>query len=118
MGKRGATFTELVSQVSVSTATMSGTLKSLEKAGFVCKKKYGNRSFYTITEKGTRALEEFYDEKQALGHVADLVMERIERKGIVDSSDDIRSLVEDEVRSFLVDLDKKLANEEAQDPGE
>ena len=116
-GKRGATYGELLSQFKVSTATMSGTLKSLERADYVTRKKYGNRSFYSVTEKGKQALEEFYDEKRAIDHVADLVMQRVQRMGLAETSkEEVRTIVDIEVRSFFAGLDAKLQRRGSQRP--
>ena len=106
----GATYSELLAQFQVSSATMSGTLKSLEKAGHISRKKYGSRTFYSITEKGSQALSEFHDEGRAMLRVADLVMQRVEKMGPLKESDrsEIRMIVEDELRSLFANLETRL----------
>ena len=111
--RRGAKYSELLLKLDVSTATMSKTLKDLDKAGYVNREKLGNTVFYSITEKGNRALQEFYDESLLIVRVVESVIARLDDLGLLDdeNAEDVKKLVEGEVRDLIKDLEKRIGKE-------
>ncbi len=111
--RRGAKYSELLRRLNVSTATMSKTLKDLNKAGYVNREKLGNTVFYSITEKGNHALQEFHDENRIITRVVESVMTRLDTTGLLDdqNTEDVKELVEGEVRELIKNLEKRIGKE-------
>ena len=108
--RRGAKYSELLDKLDVSTATMSKTLKDLDRAGYVKREKLGNTVFYSITEKGNRALQEFHDEIPTT-RVTESVMARLDDMGLLDdeNAEDVKSIVDGEVRDLIKNLEKRIS---------
>lgn len=111
--RKGAKYSELLERLDVSTATMSKTLRDLHSAGYVDRERLGNAVFYSITDKGSRALEEFRDEDLVVDRVGESVMSRLERMGLLDGKDTkrVREMVEGEVQKLIDNLEKKMGRE-------
>ena len=111
--RRGAKYSELLERLDVSTATMSKTLRDLNRAGYVKREELGNAVFYSITEKGNRALQEFRDEGLLITTVADSVMARLDNMGLLDGRDpqDVKRLVEEEVCELVKKIEKRFSRE-------
>ncbi len=111
--RKGAKYSDLLKRLDVSTATMSKTLRDLHGAGYVDRERLGNAVFYSITDTGIRALEEFHDEDLVVDRVAESVMSRLDRMGLLDDKDTgrVKQMVEGEVHKLISNIEKKMGKE-------
>lgn len=109
-----STFTEIVDELGISPTTLSLTLKDLVEQGFTEKRVYGRRSYYSITEKGKKALRLQQKGPQFdIDRMTQLVAKRLRDKGILEkfpevSSEQLMRAIRRRVKRFMDEVSQRL----------
>lgn len=109
-----STFTEIIDELAISPTTLSLTLKDLVEGGFAQKRVYGRRSYYSITEKGQKALRLQPKGPQFdIDRMTQLVAKRLRDKGVLDkfpevSNEQLMQAVRRRVKRFVDEVAEEL----------
>jgi DNA-binding HxlR family transcriptional regulator len=109
-----STFTEIVTELGISPTTLSLTLKDLVEEGFAEKRVYGRRSYYSITEKGKKALKLQQKGPQFdIDRMAQLVAKRLRDKGALEkypevSNEQLMQAIRKRVKRFMDEVAEEL----------
>jgi len=84
-GCEESTFTGIVDELGISPTTLSLTLKDLVKEGLADRRVYGRSSYYSITDKGRKALRLQQKGPQFdVDRMTQLVAKRLREKGVLE----------------------------------
>jgi len=109
-----STFKEIIDELGISPTTLSLTLKDLMEEGFAEKRVYGRRSYYSITEKGKKALELQQKGPQFdIDRMAQLVAKRLREKGVLEkypevSNEQLMQAIRRRVKRFMDEVAEEL----------
>ena len=107
-------FTEMIKELGISPTTLSLTLKDLVEEGFAEKRVYGRNSYYSITEKGKKALRLQPKGPQFdIDRVTQLVAKRLREKGVLEkygkvSSEQLMQAIRRRVKRFMDEVAEDL----------
>jgi DNA-binding MarR family transcriptional regulator len=107
MKSEESTFTEIIDEVGISPTTLSLTLKDLVEEGFAEKRVYGRNRYYSITEKGEKALRLRPRGPQFdVDRMTQLVAKRLREKGVLDeypevSNEQLMQAIRRRVKRFI-----------------
>jgi len=109
-----STFTEIIGELGISPTTLSLTLKDLVEEGFAEKRVYGRRSYYSITEKGKKALRSQPKGPQFdIDRMAQLVAKRLRERGALEkypevSNEQLMQAIRGRVKRFMDEVAEEL----------
>ena len=109
-----STFTEIIDELGISPTTLSLTLRDLVDEGLAEKRVYGRRSYYSITQKGKKALSLQPKGPQFdIDRMTQLVAKRLKEKGVLEkypevSNEQIIQAIRKRVKLFIDEVTEEL----------
>lgn len=107
-------FTEMIEELGISPTTLSLTLKDLVDEGLAEKRVYGRSSYYSITEKGKKALKLHRKGPQFdIDRIAQLVAKRLREEKILEKYEDVSNeqlmqAIRKRIKRFLEEVTEEL----------
>jgi len=85
LGSEEFTFTDIIDELGISPTTLSLTLKDLVEEGLAERRVYGRSSYYSITDKGKKALKLQRKGPQFdIDRMTQLVAKRLREEGVLE----------------------------------
>jgi len=85
LGSEESTFTDIIDELGISPTTLSLTLKDLVEEGLAERRVYGRSSYYSITDKGRKALKlQRKGPQYDIDRMTQLVAKRLREEGILE----------------------------------
>lgn len=109
-----STFKEIIGELGISPTTLSLTLKDLVEQEFAEKRVYGRHSYYSITEKGKKALKLQPKGPQFdIDRMTQLVAKRLREKGVLEkypevSNEQLMQVIMKRVKRFIDEVEGEL----------
>lgn len=109
-----STFTEMIDELGISPTTLSLTLKELVREGFAEKRIYGRSSYYSVTEKGRKALgSQQKGPEFDIDRMTQLVAKRLRDGKVLDrfpkvSNEQLMRAIRKKVRDFIQQVSEEL----------
>lgn len=114
MKSEESTFTEIISELGISPTTLSLTLKELVREGFAKKRVYGRSSYYSVTEKGRKALGSQQKGPQFdIDRMTQLVAKRLRDEEVLErfpkvSNEQLMRAIRKKVKVFIKSVSEEL----------
>jgi len=112
-GCEESTFTGIVDELGISPTTLSLTLKDLVKEGLADRRVYGRSSYYSITDKGRKALRLQQKGPQFdIDRMTQLVAKRLREKGVLEKyqvpNEQLMQAIRKKVQRFMDEVGEGL----------
>jgi len=112
-GCEESTFTGIVDELGISPTTLSLTLKDLVKEGLAERRVYGRSSYYSITDKGRKALRLQQKGPQFdIDRMTQLVAKRLREKGVLEKyqvpNEQLIQAIRKKVQRFMAEVGEGL----------
>ena len=112
-GCEESTFTGIVDELGISPTTLSLTLKDLVEEGLAERRVYGRSSYYSITDKGRKALRLQQKGPQFdIDRMTQLVAKRLREKGVLEKyqvpNEQLIQAIRKKVQRFMAEVGEGL----------
>jgi len=112
-GSEESTFTDIIDELGISPTTLSLTLKDLVAEGLAERRAYGRSSYYSITEKGKKALRLQRKGPQFdIDRMAQLVAKRLREEGVLEKyqvpNEQLMQVIRRRVKRFMDEVGEGL----------
>lgn len=112
-GSEESTFTDIIDELGISPTTLSLTLKDLVEEGLAERRVYGRSSYYSITDKGKKALKLQQRGPQFdIDRMTQLVAKRLREKGVLEryqvSNEQLIQAIRAKVKRFIDEVGENL----------
>jgi len=113
MGSEESTFTDIIDELGISPTTLSLTLKDLVEEGLAERRIYGRSSYYSITDKGRKALKLQRKGPQFdIDRMTQLVAKRLREEGVLEKyqvpNEQLMQAIRRKVKRFMDEVGKGL----------
>jgi len=113
MGSEESTFTDIIDELGISPTTLSLTLKDLVEEGLAERRIYGRSSYYSITDKGKKALKLQRKGPQFdIDRMTQLVAKRLREEGVLEKyqvpNEQLMQAIRVKVKRFMDEVGEGL----------